>query len=92
MAHAAIKTKGSIFQLKFEGFKRRMPSTAANWAVAHFICELFWIMLHNGVRYQERGPGLTAKNRRKRNARMIRDLKAQGFLVLPPPCSAPSPA
>jgi transposase len=92
VANAAIKTKGSIFQLKFERFKRRMTSASATWAVAHFICELFWMILHKGVRYQERGPGLNAKNRRKRNARMIRDLKAQGFLVLPPPCPAPSPA
>jgi transposase len=83
-AHAAIKTKGSIFRLKYEKFRRHLKPAAATWAVAHFLCELVWKILHHGVRYEERGPGLDAKNRRKRIARMIRELKALGFQVLPP--------
>jgi transposase len=83
VAHAAVKTKGSIFQLKLRKFCTRMKYPAACWAVAHFLCELIWIVLHRGVRYQERGPGLDARNRHKRIARMIRELKAIGFTVLP---------
>jgi transposase len=86
-AHAAINTKGSIFRLKYEKFRRHLQPVAATWAVAHFLCELIWKILHQGVRYEERGPGLDAKNRRKRLARMIRELKALGFQVLPPPAN-----
>jgi len=84
VANAAVKTKGSIFELKQEKFKRSMSHKAAIWAVAHFVCELFWLILHKGVRYQERGPAVNAKNQRKRNARVIRRLKAQGYQILPP--------
>jgi transposase len=83
-AHAAIKTKGSIFRLKYEKFRRHLKPAAATWAVAHFLCELLWKILHQGIRYEERGPGLDARNRHKRIGRMIRELKALGFQVLSP--------
>ncbi len=84
VAHAAIQTQGSILEHKVERFNKRMKPTAACWAVAHFICELFWIILHKGLKYEERGPGLNTKNRCRRISRMIRELRALGFHVSPP--------
>jgi len=90
VALAAVKTKGSIFELKFQKFRARMTHKSAVWCIAHFLCELIWIVLHKGVRYQERGPGLIAKNRLKRINRMKRQLRAHGYIVLPPNATAPS--
>jgi transposase len=90
VAHAAVKTKGSIFELKFQKFRARMPYKPAIWCVAHFICELLWMILHKGVRYEERGPGLIVQNQRKRMNRMRRHLKAHGYVVLPPNTPQPS--
>ena len=92
VSHAAIKTKGSIFELKFQRFRAKMAYKAACWAVAHFICELIWTVLHKGVRYEERGPGVIAKNHRKRINKMKRHLRAHGYVVLPPDSPQPSAA
>ena len=82
-AHAAIKQKGNIFEVKFRRFVSRMEYPEAVWAVAHFLCRLVWKILHDGVRYEERGPDVNAKAAHRRNLRMIRHLKALGFSVLP---------
>src|ERR1035437_9925020 len=37
-----------------------------------------WLILHKGVRYEARGPAVTARARRTRTARMIRDLPKAG--------------
>lgn len=84
-AHAAIKQKGSIFKVKFDGFKRRMPYQEAIWAVAHCLCRVIYKILHAGVRYEERGPEVNASRARKRTQRMIRNLKAMGYNVSPLP-------
>jgi transposase len=82
-AHAAIKQKGNIFEVKFRRFVSRMEYPEAVWAVAHFLCRLVWKILHDGVRYEERGPAVNAQAAHRRNQRMIRHLKALGFSVLP---------
>jgi transposase len=82
-AHAAIKQKGNIFEVKFRRFLSRMEYQEAVWAVAHFMCRLVWKILHDGVRYEERGPAVNAQAAHRRNQRMIRHLKALGFSVVP---------
>lgn len=83
-AHAAIHTKGTIFEVKFQGFVRHMKYKEAVWAVAHFMCRIIWKILHDGVRYQERGPTINLQAKRKRTARMLRELRALGYCIQPP--------
>jgi transposase len=57
---AAIKQKGNIFEVKFRKFIAHMDYQEAIWCVVHFMCKLVWKILHDGVRYEERGPGVDA--------------------------------
>jgi transposase len=80
-AHAAVKVKGSIFQMTFQRLLPRLGYKQAIWAIAHRLCRLLWLILHKGVRYEERGPAVSAKSKRTRAARMIRELKKLGYRV-----------
>jgi transposase len=84
VAHAAVKTKGSVFEVKLKKFLRKMKYEPAVWAVGHFVCELIWKILHQGLSYEERGPGVNAKAQHKRATRMIRYLKKLGFRIQAP--------
>ncbi len=80
-AQSAVKVKGSIFELTFQRLLPRLGYQAAIWAIAHRLCRLLWLILHKGVRYEERGPAVSAKSKRTRAARMIRELKKLGYRV-----------
>ena len=80
-AHAAIKVKGSIFDVTFRRLPPRLGYKQANRAIAHRLCRLLWLILHQGVRYQERGLEVSAKSKRTRTARMIRELQKPGYRV-----------
>ncbi len=80
-AHAAVKVKGSIFQVTFQRLFPRMGYQQAIWAIAHRLCRLLWKILHAGIRYEERGPAVSAKSKRNRAARMIKELKALGYRI-----------
>jgi hypothetical protein len=80
-AHAAIKVKGSIFDVTFRRLPPRLGYKQAIWAIAHRLCRLLWLILHQGVRYQERGLEVSAKSKRTRTARMIRELQKPGYRV-----------
>src|SRR6266704_885240 len=73
-AHAAIKVKGSIFEMTFRRLLPRLKYQQAIWAIAHRLCRLLWKILHEGVHYEERGPAVSAKSKRTRTARMIKEL------------------
>jgi transposase len=88
-AHAAVKMKGSIFEVTFRRLKSRMPYKEAIWAIAHRLCRLIWKILHQGVRYEERGPAVSAKAKQRRLAKMIRELTKTGYRVQLP---TPNPA
>src|SRR5215470_14496050 len=60
-AHAAVKRKGSIFEVVFKRLQPRLKYKEAIWAIAHRLCRLIWKLLHQGVRYEASasgGPGL----------------------------------
>jgi transposase len=80
-AQAAVKVKGSVFEVTFHRLLPRLGYKQAIWAIAHRLCQLLWMILHNGVRYEERGPAVSAKSKRVRAARMIRELKKLGYRV-----------
>jgi transposase len=52
-------------------------------AIAHRHYRLIWIILHRGVRYEERGPAVRERSRQARTARMIRQFRNLGYRVEP---------
>jgi transposase len=92
-AHAAVKVKGSIFEVTFQRLRAAgLEYQEAIWATAHRLCRLLWLILHKGVRYEERGPAVNAKSKRTRAARMIRELRKLGYRVEGGPLPAGNPA
>jgi len=82
-ANAAVKLKGSIFQLLYRRLLPRLGHNQAIGAVAHKLCRLIWMILHKRLRYEERGPAVSERSRRVRTTRMIRILRSQGYRVEP---------
>jgi transposase len=80
-AHAAVKVKGSIFEIVFRRLLPRLGFKQAIWAIAHRLSRLIWKILHQGVRYEERGPAVSQKSRSTRTAKMIKELKNLGYRV-----------
>lgn len=82
-ANAAVKHKGSIFEIVYRRFVPRLGHNKTIGAIAHRLCQLIWIILHKGVRYEERGPSVSEKAKRARTSRMIRTLRNLGYRVEP---------
>jgi transposase len=82
-ANAAVKHKGSIFDIVYRRFVPRLGHNKTIGVIAHRLCHLIWIILHNGVRYEERGPSVCEKAKRIRTARMIRTLRTLGYRIEP---------
>lgn len=83
-ANAAAKTKGSIFEIVYRRSVPRLGHNQAIGAIAHRQCRLIWLILHQGVRYEERGPAVSQKSKRARTARIIRQLQKLGYRIEPP--------
>ncbi len=82
-ANAAVKSKGTIFEIVYRRLVSRLGHNQTIAAIAHRLCRLIWIILHRGVRYEERGPSVSTKSRRQRTTRMIRELRSLGYGVEP---------
>ena len=82
-ANAAVKHKGSIFEIVYRRLVLRLGHNKTIGAIAHRLCQLIWIILHNGVRYEERGPTVCERAKRARTSRMIRTLRILGYRVEP---------
>lgn len=90
-AHAAVKTKGSIFEVIFQRLRHGLEYKEAIWAIAHRLCRLIWKILHGGVRYKEFGPAVGAKAKQVRTTKMIRELRKLGYVVEPQQATAAAP-
>jgi len=91
-ANAAARTKGSIFEIVYRRSVPRLGHNQAIGAIAHRQCRLIWLILHQEVRYEERGPAVTKRSKQKRTARMIRQLRSLGYRIELPNPQHPSPA
>jgi len=80
-ALSAVKMKGSLFELVFRRLLPRLGWKASIWAIAHRIGRVVWKLLHDGVRYVEKGPAVSERSKKARLARMIKDLRANGYQV-----------
>jgi transposase len=87
-ANAAVKAKGSVFEILYRRLVGRIGHFKAIWAVAHRLCRITWKILHEGVTYEERGQRTNLRAIRQRTNRLIRDLRRLGYQVqltpLPP--------
>ena len=56
------------------------------------LCRLIWKILHERVRYDERGPAVSAEAKKVRAPKMIRELRSLGYRVelLPAPSNSPA--
>jgi transposase len=91
-AQAAVKVRGGIFDITFRRLLPRLGYKQAIWAIAHRLCRLLWMILRKGIRYEERGPAVSAKSQRSRAARMIKELKKLGYRVEGGPLPSCTPA
>ena len=93
-ANAAVKYKGSVFQMLYRRYFPRLGHHRTIGVIAHRLCRLIWNILHQGVRYEERAPALSERSQRLRTTRMIRQLRSLGYRVelAPPQSAAPAPA
>jgi len=80
-ANAAVRAKGSIFEFVYRRCVARLGHKQAIGAISHRQCRLIWMILHQGVRYEERGPAVIEQSQRKRTARMIRQLRSLGYKI-----------
>ena len=91
-ANAAAKTKGSIFELAYRRLVPRLGHAQTIGAIVHRLCRLIWKILHQGLRYDERGPAVTQHRMQRRAAKMIRELRSLGYRVELVPAQSGSPA
>ncbi len=82
-ANAAVKAKGSIFEIVYHRYVPRLGHKQAIGVIAHRHCRLIWLILHQGVRYEERGPAVSKRSKQQRTTRMIRELRRLGYRVEP---------
>jgi transposase len=91
-ANAAVKYRGSVFELLYRRYVTRLGHNQTIGVMAHRLCRLIWKILHQGVRYDERGPALSKKSKQYRAARMIRELRSLGYRIELANSPIPAPA
>jgi len=91
-AHASIKHPGTIFAILYRRYVTRLGPNQTIAVLAHRLCRLIWKILYQGVRYEERGPAINEKTRRRRTARMIRELRQLGYRIEVTGSPSPVPA
>jgi transposase len=80
-ANAAARCKGSIFESLYRRYVPRFGHNHTIGIIAHRLCRLVWKILHQGIRYEERGPATHERSKRARAGRMIRELRSLGYRV-----------
>ena len=74
-ANAAVKAKGTIFAVVYRRLVPRLGHAQAIGAITHRLCRLIWKILHERVRYEERGPAVSVEAKKVRARKMIRELR-----------------
>ena len=84
--------KGSLFAILYRRYVPRLGHNQTIGVIAHRLCRLIWKILHQGVRYEERGPAVSKKSKQYRAARMIRELRSLGYRIQLPNSQSTVPA
>jgi len=64
-ANAAVKAKGTIFNVVYRRLVPRLGHAQAIGAITNRLCRLIWKILHQGIRYEERGATVSAEFRHR---------------------------
>jgi transposase len=80
-AHAAVKKRGSYFQVVFRRLLPRLGYQSAIWAIAHRLCRVVWKILHEGVRFIEKGSEPDPQTKKKRARMLVQALRRLGYDV-----------
>jgi len=91
-ANAAVKAKGTIFAIVYRRLVPRLGHAQAIGVIAHRLCRLIWKILHQWIRYEERGPAVSEQAKKARARKMIRELRSLGYSVELLPAGSISPA
>jgi hypothetical protein len=76
-ANAAVKAKGTIFAIVYRRLVPRVGHAQPIGAIAHRLCRLIWKILHEGIRYEERGPPVSVEAKKVRTRRYPRTANAR---------------
>jgi transposase len=79
--NAAVKHKGSIFEILYRRYVPRLGHNQTIGIIAHKLCRLIWKILHQGIRYEERGPEVNKASKHRRTQKMIRELRRLGYRI-----------
>ena len=82
-ANAAVRAKGSAFEVFYRRIVPRLGHNKAIW-LAHRLCRLAWKVLRQHLRYREIGPRPNLEAVRKRASRLATQLRQLGYQVTPP--------
>ena len=87
-----MKAKGTIFNVVYRRLVPRLGHAQAIGAITHRLCRLIWKILHQQIRYEERGPAVSTEAKKVRARKMIRELRSLGYHVelLTPPAGNPA--
>jgi transposase len=80
-AQAAVKKKGSHFQVVFRRLLPKLGYNGAVWAIANRLGRLAWKILHDGVAYVERGVETDPRSKKYRAKKLAKALRALGYDV-----------
>jgi transposase len=80
-ANAAVRAKGSVFEVHYRRLVPRLGHCKAIWAIANRLCRLVWKILHQGATYEERGAHRNPKAIQQRTMRLLRELRGYGYQV-----------
>jgi transposase len=79
VAQAAVRTKNSFFQIKFQRLVGKLGYVQAIWAIARHISVVIWKILHDGVDYIEHGLATTPQAAKRRLQRIKKELLMLGW-------------
>jgi transposase len=82
-ANAAVRAKGSAFEVFYRRIVPRLGHNKAIW-LAHRLCRVAWKVLRQHLRYREIGPRPNLEAVRKRASRLATQLRQLGYQVTPP--------
>lgn len=81
-AWGAIHTNKTFYAGLFQRLKPKIKAKGAAWAVAHRMAKVIWLVLHEEVEYQEKGPALPNQRTLTRKLRtLVREFQRQGMDV-----------
>src|SRR5258708_2158535 len=83
-ANAAVKTIGSNHEMVYRRVVPRLEHDRTIGATDPQRCRFVTKLLHQGVRYEERGPAVTKRSKQLRTSRMLRQLRSLGYRIEPP--------